>query len=78
MVIQFAVIQFAPSKCIMVLHTIKMNNNYTPHSKVVGGYSDDSLMRAAIVRKSCLSGQKVRESISVSGLIGDSVIRKTR
>ena len=41
-------------------------------------YSDDSLIQAPILRKSRKSGQKVREPISVSGLMGDSVIRKTR
>ena len=41
-------------------------------------YSDDSLIRAPIVRKSRKSGQKVSEPISTSGLSGDSVIRKTR
>ena len=40
-------------------------------------YSDDSLIRVPIVRKSRYSGQKVREPISVSGLMGDSVIWKT-
>ena len=41
-------------------------------------YSDESLIRAPIVRKSRLSGQKVQEPISFSGLMGVSVIRKTR
>ena len=41
-------------------------------------YSDDSLIQAQTVRKSHLSGQKVREPISFSGLMGVSVIRKTR
>ena len=41
-------------------------------------YSDDSLIRAPIVRKSRLSGQKVWEPISTSAQMGDSVIRKNR
>ena len=41
-------------------------------------YSDDSLIRAPIVPKSHLSGQKVWEPISKSGLMGDSAIQKTR
>ena len=36
-------------------------------------YSDDSLIRAPIVRKSRLSGQKVWEQISTSELMGDSI-----
>ena len=49
-----------------------------PTISFVNKYSDDSLIRAPTVRKSRLSGQKVREPISFSGLMGVSVIRKTR
>ena len=58
--------------------SLERNNNQihwaiVQELKSTWGYSDDSL-----IRKSRLSGQKVREPISVSELMGDSVIWKTR
>ena len=55
-----------------------MRAEYPKNQALIGKYSDDSLIRAPIVRISRLYGQKVLERISVSGLMGDLVIWKTR